>query len=226
MVRRSACPVESRLLSDGVILLCSPANYPINNMFRHPNRHRNQNQTQTQNPRDADAWQELTEVGEVVADGEEELAKVANMAKSVSGGRSGGGSGPTDGKPKKDRRTTMLGRFRRPKAAAAAQGDGGAGGDGGGGGVETNAALANYITSKKDKKVRAARVYRIRHKIPPLDQRQCSELDYSTARKVTVPRSAALMRSCRRMSENVSFGESPFVEETTVHIKIYSCGPR
>lgn len=85
-------------------------------------------------------------MGEVVADGEEELVKVANMAKSVS--KSGGGS-TSDGKPKKDRRTTMLGRFRRPKAAAAAQGDGGAGGEG----VGENAALANYITSKKDKKV-------------------------------------------------------------------------
>ncbi len=88
-------------------------------------------------------------MGEVVADGEEELAKVANMAKSVSS-KSGGGGLTSDGKPKRDRRTTMLGRFRRPKAAAAAQGDGGAGGEG----VGENAALANYITSKKDKKVR------------------------------------------------------------------------
>lgn len=92
-------------------------------------------------------------MGEVVADGDEELAKVANMAKSVST-RSGNGSGPStsDGKPKKDRRTTMLGRFRRPRAAAD-KGDGGGGGGGDGGGSE-NAALANYITSKKDKKVR------------------------------------------------------------------------
>jgi len=87
--------------------------------------------------------QELTEAGEVVADGEEELVKVANMAKSVSG-KSGGGSA-SDGKPKKDRRTTMLGRFRRPKAAAAAQEGGGAGGEG----VVENAKVLNYISSKK-----------------------------------------------------------------------------
>ncbi|CBJ26161.1 expressed unknown protein [Ectocarpus siliculosus] len=105
---------------------------------------------------------ELTEVGEVVADGDEELLKVANMAKSVSnsgggggGSRGGGGGGGSiaDGKPKKDRRTTMLGRFRRPRAAAPQDG----GGTGGESGVETNAALANYITSKKDKKDKSAR---------------------------------------------------------------------
>lgn len=98
-------------------------------------------------------------MGEVVADGEEELAKVANMARSVSV-RNGGASGPTssDGKPKKDRRTTMLGRFRRPRAAAD-KGDGASGGGEGGGGGSENAALANYITSKKDKKVRVFEVF-------------------------------------------------------------------
>ena len=67
-------------------------------------------------------------MGEVVAVGGEELVKVKNMAKSV--GKSGGGGSTSDVKPKKDRRTTMLGRFCRPKAAAAAQGRGGGGGGG------------------------------------------------------------------------------------------------
>lgn len=85
--------------------------------------------------------QEVTVVddGVVVADPEEQHQRVANMARSV-GTRREGGEG---GKPKKDRRTTMLGRFRRPRPP-----------DGGEPAGETNAALANFITGKKEKKVR------------------------------------------------------------------------
>ena len=80
----------------------------------------------------------MVEDGVVVADGDEVNQRVANMAKTV-GTRREGGEGS---KPKKDRRTTMLGRFRRPRPPDSGEPAG-----------ETNAALANFITGKKEKKV-------------------------------------------------------------------------
>lgn len=91
---------------------------------------------------------------EEVIDRDDHLQRVENMAKSVSSSR----ASTADGKPKRDRRT-MLGRFRRPRPSSTPQeagnGDGGVGTPGGltGGGGETNVALANYITNKKEKKV-------------------------------------------------------------------------
>lgn len=87
-----------------------------------------------------------------MADRDEHLQRVENMAKSVSSSR----ASTTDGKPKRDHRRTMLGRFRRPRASAAPNDAGAGDGVGGGvvsGGGETNVALANYITNKREKKV-------------------------------------------------------------------------
>lgn len=93
---------------------------------------------------------------EVVADGDEQLQRVANMAKTVRREQAHTGEGS---KPKKDRRTTMLGRFRRPRPSSvpADDGVGGGGGGGSGTGAGENAGLANYIAGKKEKKVSTIR---------------------------------------------------------------------